>query len=323
MSLPELEFSKFKIEPDPGDLTSIDLGIRKNVSTTNVNAPLEDDQSSLFTYVVWIFLAFLTYPVVPPYLLSTGNEDTIFDPGISIYHSSMPDVSHRSGTFMKFNVYPNHLNERLVCCDIHRKRGRSEKIGDDEFIRQDIRRLFYGRFSFYDPNVDIIKEVKQPVTKPLAPKAAPVTKPVATKASKSQQPKLAPAMPQEKKRKLLIDEFVDEGIPVNEPRFDDEEDDVQKAVEESLKDVHAAHQGPLPPVVFREPDSGRRQPLPETPKDERAADQYIFIGRRTSIQTEPSGHDESSSLYAKLGLTNNEMESDEEVLIVIQSGASR
>ncbi|GJT55043.1 hypothetical protein Tco_0990097 [Tanacetum coccineum] len=37
MSLPELECFKFKIEPDPGDLTSIDLGIRKNVSTTNVN----------------------------------------------------------------------------------------------------------------------------------------------------------------------------------------------------------------------------------------------------------------------------------------------
>ncbi|GJY24650.1 reverse transcriptase domain-containing protein [Tanacetum coccineum] len=34
-------------------------------------------------------------------------------------------------------------------------------IEDDEFIRQDIRRLFYGRFSFYDPSVDIIKEVKQ------------------------------------------------------------------------------------------------------------------------------------------------------------------
>ncbi|GJU80840.1 hypothetical protein Tco_1283205 [Tanacetum coccineum] len=98
MSLPNLECFKFKIEPNPGDLDSIDLGIRKNASTTNVNVPLEDDQSSLFTYVVWIFLAFLTYPVVPPYLLSTGNEDTIFDPGISIYHSFMPDVSHRSGT---------------------------------------------------------------------------------------------------------------------------------------------------------------------------------------------------------------------------------
>ncbi|GJR19644.1 hypothetical protein Tco_0968171 [Tanacetum coccineum] len=45
-------------------LTSIDLvDIGKNVSTTNVNVPLEDDQSSLFAYVVWIFLAFLTYPV--------------------------------------------------------------------------------------------------------------------------------------------------------------------------------------------------------------------------------------------------------------------
>ncbi|GJU90461.1 hypothetical protein Tco_1302884 [Tanacetum coccineum] len=115
MSLPNLECFKFKIEPDPGDLTSIDPGIRKNVSTTNVNVPLEDDQSSLFAYVVWIFLAFLTYPVVPPYLLSTGNEDTIFDPGISSYHSCMPDVSHRNGTFMKFNDCPD--------CDDSRARG--------------------------------------------------------------------------------------------------------------------------------------------------------------------------------------------------------
>ncbi|GJU31182.1 hypothetical protein Tco_1174771 [Tanacetum coccineum] len=43
MSLPNLECFKFKIEPDLGDLTSIDPGIRKNVSTTNVNVPLEDD----------------------------------------------------------------------------------------------------------------------------------------------------------------------------------------------------------------------------------------------------------------------------------------
>ncbi|GJY60297.1 hypothetical protein Tco_0460954 [Tanacetum coccineum] len=53
MPLPELEYFKFKIELDPGDLTSINLGIRKNVSTTNVNVPLEDDQFfSLFTYDV-------------------------------------------------------------------------------------------------------------------------------------------------------------------------------------------------------------------------------------------------------------------------------
>ncbi|GJW33074.1 hypothetical protein Tco_0053106 [Tanacetum coccineum] len=119
MPLPELECFKFKIEPDPGDLTSIDLGIRKNASTTNVNVPLEDDQSSLFAYVVWIFLAFLTYPVVPPYLLSTGNEDTIFDPGISIYHSFMPDVSHRSGTFMKFNDFPDCEDSRARSFALH------------------------------------------------------------------------------------------------------------------------------------------------------------------------------------------------------------
>nr|GFC75703.1 hypothetical protein [Tanacetum cinerariifolium] len=113
ISLSDLECFYFKSEPDPGDLTSIiDPGIHGNVSsTTNVNLPFEDDQSLLFAYVVWIFLPFLTYPVAPPYVLSSGNEDTIFDRGISIYHSLLPGVSHQSGTFMNFNVYPNHLNE--------------------------------------------------------------------------------------------------------------------------------------------------------------------------------------------------------------------
>ncbi|GKD99233.1 hypothetical protein Tco_1387217 [Tanacetum coccineum] len=98
----------FKSEPNLGELTSIvDSGIRENISSTkNVNLPFEDDQSPLFAYVVWIFLPFLMYPVTPPYLLSSGNKDTIFDPGISIYHSFM-----LGGTFMKFNVYPKHLNE--------------------------------------------------------------------------------------------------------------------------------------------------------------------------------------------------------------------
>ncbi|GKB29960.1 hypothetical protein Tco_0869361, partial [Tanacetum coccineum] len=113
ISPPEYDCFYFKNEPDPGDLTSIiDPEIRENVSsTTNVNLPFEDDQYPLLAYVVWIFLPFLTCLVAPPYLLSCGNEDTIFYPDISIYHSFMPVVSHRSGTFMKFNVYPNHLNE--------------------------------------------------------------------------------------------------------------------------------------------------------------------------------------------------------------------
>ncbi|GJV61168.1 retrovirus-related pol polyprotein from transposon TNT 1-94 [Tanacetum coccineum] len=109
----------------------------------------------------------------------------------------------------------------------------------------------------------------------------------------------------------LVDEFVDEGVPVNEPRFGDEEADLQKAVEESLKDVQAAHQGK------RERESGEEQAAQvllnlRTPKKKSPTDQYIFQ-RRSSVPTKPSGHDESSSLYAELGLTNSETISDEEV----------
>nr|GEU69680.1 hypothetical protein [Tanacetum cinerariifolium] len=66
-----------------------------------------------FSNVIRVFLPFFTYPVTSLILLSSGSEDTIFDPGISNCHFSSlePSVSHRSGTFMKFNVYPNHLNE--------------------------------------------------------------------------------------------------------------------------------------------------------------------------------------------------------------------
>ncbi|GJR92078.1 hypothetical protein Tco_0216089 [Tanacetum coccineum] len=77
MSPPELECFKFKIEPDPGDLDSIDLGIRKNASTTNVNVPLEDDQSSLRFVMDRTAFAFLSLsrcppppPTHPTYLLS-------------------------------------------------------------------------------------------------------------------------------------------------------------------------------------------------------------------------------------------------------------
>nr|GEZ82499.1 hypothetical protein [Tanacetum cinerariifolium] len=69
-----------------------------------------------FSNVVRVFLPFFTYPVTSSFLLSSGSEDTIFDPGISNYHFSSLElgVSHQSRTFMKFNVYPNHLNESLM-----------------------------------------------------------------------------------------------------------------------------------------------------------------------------------------------------------------
>nr|GEZ23390.1 hypothetical protein [Tanacetum cinerariifolium] len=73
--------------------------------------PLQDTLD--FSYEVSIFLPFFTYPMTSPVLLSSGSENKIFDPGITINHlySSKPGLSHRDGAFKKFNTYRSHLNE--------------------------------------------------------------------------------------------------------------------------------------------------------------------------------------------------------------------
>ncbi|GKE67590.1 hypothetical protein Tco_1521751, partial [Tanacetum coccineum] len=77
-----------------------------------------------------------------------------------------------------------------------------------------------------------------------------------------------------------------------------------------LKDAHGAHRGPLPHVVFRETDTGKFQPLPEVEGK----------GKEKVAPTEPSGHDESLSLYVKLGLTESDTKSDEEMPPIVKSG---
>nr|GEZ46237.1 hypothetical protein [Tanacetum cinerariifolium] len=113
----------FRNLPDPSEwISSLNFGIRENLSfTTCVNLPVEDDHSPLLAYVVWIFLAYLTYPVIPPHFYSFRNEDTIFDPGITInrFYSSKLGVSHRCGTFKKFNTHRSHLNESLMDMFFH------------------------------------------------------------------------------------------------------------------------------------------------------------------------------------------------------------
>nr|GEV00886.1 hypothetical protein [Tanacetum cinerariifolium] len=114
-SLPEFKIFYFDIKEKNSDNTTIHADISLlDLECSNLKEnPNQDDHSPLFAYVVWIFLSFLTYLIVPQNLHSFGNKDTIFDPGISNYHFSsfMPGVSHQSGTFMKLIVYPNHLNE--------------------------------------------------------------------------------------------------------------------------------------------------------------------------------------------------------------------
>ncbi|GJV55290.1 hypothetical protein Tco_1456295 [Tanacetum coccineum] len=83
---------------------------------------------------------------------------------------------------------------------------------------------------------DDIREVSYPDSP--APKLDKATKHKATKKSKPSAPKVAPVT------KLAVAK-------------------ASKEIEESLKKVHDAHRGPLPPVVIKEPDSGKFQPLLE------------------------------------------------------------
>ncbi|GJU63591.1 hypothetical protein Tco_1245426 [Tanacetum coccineum] len=106
-----------KDELDNDDLKSMvkvfDLGIwEKILSLTYVRLPFEDCHYLSLTYVIRIFLPYLTYSMDYSLTLSSGSEDTIFDPDIFAFHFSSlePVASHRSGTFMCFNVYLNILN---------------------------------------------------------------------------------------------------------------------------------------------------------------------------------------------------------------------
>nr|GEX08879.1 E-beta-farnesene synthase [Tanacetum cinerariifolium] len=176
-----------------------------------------------------------------------------------------------------------------------------------------------------DPDSPVPKPVKATKkSKPSAPKAdlrPPITKPAS---SQQPEPKPTSAKSQGKKRKLVtktsdkpslarrskpglvtkrhkptsslrsIDEFVDEGVPKKEPRFDDEEADVQRALEEKKGKEKVTDEQ----VAF---DLLTLQTL----KKKSHVDQFIFQ-RHTSTPIESFGHDESSSLYAELRLTDKE-----------------
>nr|GEX34127.1 hypothetical protein [Tanacetum cinerariifolium] len=85
---PEYDCFSFKNEPNSGDFTMhvvADIfptreprvhvhNVLSNHSTLQLNLDFILSSESLFTYVVWTFLPFLSYLVPPQYLLSFGNE---------------------------------------------------------------------------------------------------------------------------------------------------------------------------------------------------------------------------------------------------------
>nr|GEU69316.1 hypothetical protein [Tanacetum cinerariifolium] len=152
-----------------------------------------------------------------------------------------------------------------------------------------------------DPDSPALKPTKPArKTKSTGPKAPPrpsISKPVT---SAQPKPKSAPAKTQRKKRKPTtyihdkpskatksrhgfvskkhtpistlksVDESVAEDVPAKELQVDVKEANIKRALEESLKSMYDVPWSPLPPVVIREPGSGKYQPLLEVPRKGKA-----------------------------------------------------
>nr|GEU83058.1 uncharacterized mitochondrial protein AtMg00810-like [Tanacetum cinerariifolium] len=235
----------------------------------------------------------------------------------------------KKATLIVISIFGMAIPNKLITVDIQGEPYYKEYM---EKVAKHQRYLVGEKGS--DPNSPAPKSAKTTKkSKPSAPKAdlrPPIIKPAS---SQQPEPKPALAKSQGKKRKLVmetsdksslarrskpglvtkrsnptsslrsVDESVDEGIPEKEPRFDYEEaDEISNASRGSGKGKEKVsdEQVALDLLTLR------------TPKKKSPADQFI-LQRRTSTPTESSGYDESSSLYAELGLTDSEVESDEDV----------
>nr|GEY14960.1 integrase, catalytic region, zinc finger, CCHC-type, peptidase aspartic, catalytic [Tanacetum cinerariifolium] len=176
----------------------------------------------------------------------------------------------------------------------------------------------------------------QPAMKPksTAPKVPPRSAVLTQVTSAQPVPTSEPTKPREKKRKQAT-ETSDKPPKAKKSKYG-------LVLEESMKTAYALPRGPLPPVVIREPESGRYQPLPEVPGKGKAkvteeevahdllslqkhkktspADQYIFQ-RGVSEPTRSFRHDES--LYDLLGQSDSEEESKKVVLGADKGGQDK
>nr|GEX72331.1 hypothetical protein [Tanacetum cinerariifolium] len=173
-------------------------------------------------------------------------------------------------------------------------------------------------------------------TSPKAPPRPSVSIPVT---SAQLAPTSAPAKPKKGTLKHVPTSEA-EDVSIMNPQVTAEDTELQKVLEESMKTAYAAApQGPLPPVVIREPESGKYQPLPEVPgkgkakvfedqvahdllslqkpKKKSPADQYI-LQRHISEPAGSSLHDDSP--YAVLGQSESEEESEKVVLGATEGG---
>ncbi|GKA80639.1 hypothetical protein Tco_0787331 [Tanacetum coccineum] len=93
------DLRSLKDEPNFVDMVQVfDPGIHeKSFSLTFVKLTFEDCHYLPITFVIRIFLPYFTYSVDSSFLLSSGSEDTIFNPGISTFHfSSLRPVAYEN-----------------------------------------------------------------------------------------------------------------------------------------------------------------------------------------------------------------------------------
>ncbi|GJX73948.1 hypothetical protein Tco_0312543 [Tanacetum coccineum] len=98
-SLPEYDSFHFEIEPDQGGLTSVvmeDILREPHVHVPNV-LPTHPTLMMDSDVIIQTFLPYFTYPMDSSFPLSSGSEDTIFDPGIFTFHfSSLTPVAYEN-----------------------------------------------------------------------------------------------------------------------------------------------------------------------------------------------------------------------------------
>ncbi|GJS95373.1 hypothetical protein Tco_0802341 [Tanacetum coccineum] len=114
-SLPEYDSFNFEIEPDQGGLTSVvmeDILGEPRVHVPNV-LPTPPTLMMDSDVIIRTFLPYFTYPMDSSFPPSSGNEDTIFDPGISTFHFSS----------LKLVAYENLIMIFLFLCFCPKDKG--------------------------------------------------------------------------------------------------------------------------------------------------------------------------------------------------------
>nr|GEZ58095.1 hypothetical protein [Tanacetum cinerariifolium] len=261
---------------------------------------------------------------VPPMTTPVIDLTTLQSGSLLITSSTTTSTERIVLKLPKINQKPNNINTRI------------EVSNKSRISKQ-----------FYQNNHTLMLKISKPASDP-KPKPSPTQPPKAVLEKKQKLVQETPDEPLPAKRskggrvrkicKLmsslkLVDEPSAEDVLVEEPAYNEEEVNLQQALELSLKEQSERTQGSACPVVIREPDSGIFQPLPkvqgkgkekvvkeqaahdlltlQNPKNKIPVDQFIFQ-RRTPMPAEASRPAESPSLDAELALTDSETDSDDE-----------